>query len=103
MSRRPGIGMKYFYENMKQIYKYDEIIMKTVKGNTGAIKPPSAWDRKFKELYPTEYFWIKQQRKRAAERSRHNEYYLTDYTDLDNLQHNMDKVNSKAAMLPREL
>ena len=103
MSRRPGIGMKYFYDNMKEIYKNDEIIMKTVKGNTGSIKPPSAWDKKFKELYPTEYFMIKQQRKAAAERSRNNQYFLSDYTDLDILQHNMDKVNSKAAMLPREL
>lgn len=103
MSRRPGIGMKYFNEHMKDIYKNDEIIMKTVKGNTGSIKPPTAWDKKFKELYPTEYFLIKQQRKKAAERSRKNQYFSTDYTDLDILQHNMDKVNSKAALLPRDL
>ena len=103
MSRRPGIGMEYFKDHMNEIYSHDEIIMKTVKGNTGSIKPPSAWDRKFKELYPTEYFIIKQQRKEAAERSRKNQYFLSDYTDLDILEHNMEKVTSKAAMLPREL
>ena len=103
MSRRPGIGMNYFNQHMKEIYKDDEIIMKTVKGNTGSIKPPKAWDRKFKELYPTEYWWIKRSRKEAAERSRLLELSQSDYTDLERLSINAEKIETKAKLLPREL
>ena len=103
MSRRPGIGMKYFERHYKDIYKDDELIMKTVKGNTGSIKPPKAFDRKFKELYPTEFEIIKKDRLKAAERSRKLELSKSDYTDLERLQNKAEKVATKAKMLPREL
>ena len=103
MSRRPGIGMKYFERHYKEIYKDDELIMKTVKGNTGAIKPPKAFDKKFKELYPTEFKMIKNSRLKAAERSREIELTQSDYNDLERLQISADKIALKAKWLPREL
>lgn len=103
MSRRPGIGMKYFYDHIKEIYKDDEIIMKTVKGNIGSVKPPKAWDKKFKELYPEEFRELKENRRKAAERSRRLELSQSDYTDLERLYSKAERVATKAAMLPREL
>lgn len=103
MSRRPGIGMKYFDRHYKEIYKDDELIMKTVKGNTGAIKPPKAFDKKFKELYPTEFRIIKNSRLKAAERSRELELSQSDYNDLERLQIEADKIGLKVKWLPREL
>ena len=103
MSRRPGIGMQYFNEHMHEIYKDDEIIMKTVKGNIGSIKPPKAWDKKFKDLFPEEYRELKISRQKAAERSRKIELTQSDYTDLERLLQKEDRINTIGNMLPREL
>ena len=59
MSR--NIGRFYFEKNKYKIYEYDEIVMKTIKGNTGAFKPPKAWDRLFKNLHPDKWEeWMKE-------------------------------------------
>lgn len=103
MSRNPGIGMTYFNLNKEKIYENDEMIMKTVKGNTGAFKPPKAFDKKFKELHPEQWPKIQESRKQAAERSRHLEYELSDYTDLKRMEIKADKLNQIAKELPRIL
>lgn len=102
MSRKPGIGMKYYQLHKLDIYKNDSMVMKTVKGNTGSFKPPKAFDRLFKEEYPEEYEKIENHRKECAERARHNTYRLTDLTDLEQLQHKADNINIKANMLKRD-
>lgn len=103
MSRKPGIGMKYYHENKLKIYDNDEMIMKTVKGNVGSIKPPKAFDKLFKEEYPEQWKEIEKKRKRAAEINRHKSYYLSNYSDLENLETRNSKISAKANMLAREL
>lgn len=99
MSR--GLGMDYYRENKSKIYKYDEIIMRTIKGNVGSYKPPKAWDRKFKEEHPDQWEKIKLSRQKAAERSREIIQSMTDYTDLKMMEMSEARINQKVKMLPR--
>lgn len=103
MSRRPGIGTDYFNENLEKIYKTDEILVKNFHGQTITVKPPKAWDRKFKELYPEAYEQLKESRKAAAERSAKLQKELSDMTDLQRLTMNAEKIYTKGKMLPRDL
>lgn len=103
MSRRPGIGSKYFDENMETIYKDDKLYVKNFHGQTIEVKPPKAWDKKFKELYPEEWFNIQRSRKEGAERSRKLIKEMTDMTDLQMLQIKAEEILTKGKMLPREI
>ncbi len=103
MSRRPGIGMDYYEQNKFKIYENDELIMKTVKGNTGSIKPPKAFDKLFKEQYPEQYNKIERRRKELARKSRNNLYYITDMTDFEILKNKSESITTKSKMLKREL
>lgn len=99
MSR--GLGMDYYKEHKDEIYKNDEIVMRTVRGNVGSYKPPKAWDRKFKEEHPDQWEMIKLSRLKAAERARKLQSEVSDYTDLKKLEMQEEKINIKAKMLPR--
>ena len=103
MSRRPGIGSDYFNQNVDKIYKTDELIVKNFHGESITVKPPKAWDRKFKELYPEAYEQLKESRKAAAERSSKLQKELSDMTDLQRLTMNAEKIYTKGKMLPRDL
>lgn len=96
-----GIGMDYYKMHREEIYANDEMIMKTVKGNTGAFKPPKAFDRKFKEHDPEGFELIRQSRQMAAERARELKQSITDYTDKKILEMEREKILTKAKMLPR--
>lgn len=97
-----GIGMDYLHKHLKEIYENDEMIMRTVKGNIGSFKPPKAFDRKFKELYPEKFKLIQKSRKKAGERARKMEKSLTDYTDRKMLELRAQNIITKAKMLPRD-
>lgn len=99
MSR--NIGRSYYEEHKNEIYKNDEIIMRTIKGNVGNFKPPKAWDRLFKEQHPEQWDNIKKSRKKAAERTQKLLSELSDYTDADQLQMNYEDVIRKGNQLPR--
>ena len=99
MSRK--IGRKYYEEHKNDIYKNDEIVMKNVKGNTGSVKPPEAWDKLFEEEHPEQMEMIKASRKAAAERSAALEKTISDMTDLQRLTMKAEKVQLKANQLPR--
>lgn len=101
MSRRPGIGMRYYERNKEKIYENDEIIQRTVKGNIGSVKPPKAWDNKFKEEFPKEWEMIKKSRQKALSRSQRLNKQMTDYTDYEMLKISARKVEEKGKMLPR--
>lgn len=103
MSRRPGIGMDYYDEHWQEIYELDQMVMKTIKGNTGNFKPPKAFDRKLEKLNPDLYNYIKENRKKCAERGYKNDILLTDYTDYEQLTHKAENVILKANMLPRDI
>lgn len=96
-----GIGKDYYQANKKKIYEHDEVIMRTVKGNIGAFKPPKAWDKMFKEEFPEEWEKIHLKRKKCAERSSELEKSKSDYTDADRIQMKYEKLNIKAKQLPR--
>lgn len=102
MSRMPGIGANYYNAHKFDIYKTDSMIMKTVKGNTGSFKPPKAFDKWFKEEFPDDFKKIEKHRKEMSERSRRNDYRLSDYTDYEKLIMKAEKVATKNNMLPRE-
>lgn len=99
MSRK--IGRKYYEEHKNEIYKNDEVVMKTVKGNTGRIKPPKAWDKLFELEHPKEMDMIRTSRKHAAERSAAIEKTISDMTDYQKLVMKAEKVQLKAHQLPR--
>ena len=103
MSRRPGIGMKYFERNMDKIYETDELIMKTCKGNAAVQKPPKAFDRKFQELYPDRWADIKESRMKAAERTEKLLRSLTDATDKQLLIMKTEDILRIGNNLPRIL
>lgn len=96
-----GIGMYYFSQNYEKIYKNDELIMKTIKGNAGSIKPPRAWDRKLKEINPKLYEKIKRSREKASERTDKLLREITDYTDKKMLEITAGNLETKMSLLPR--
>lgn len=102
MSRRPGIGMRYYEENKDKIYENDEVIQKTIQGNTSSFKPPKAFDRKFEKDNPEVYRMIKESRQQAAERNRLLKKELTKgISDLEKLQREAEKTITKGQMLKR--
>lgn len=96
-----SIGMDYFNDHYKEIYKNDELIMKTIKGNAGSIKPPRAWDRKLKEIDPKLYNIIKKSREKASDRANKMIQEITDYTDKKKLELEASKLEMRMSMLPR--
>ena len=96
-----GIGFEWYQEHKDEIYKTDEIIMRTIKGNVGSAKPPKAFDRKFKEIYPEEFEKIKLSRQTAADRAEKLLLKQTDRTEYENLILEAEKVKKKMQMLPR--
>ena len=102
MSRRPGIGVTYYNENKEHIYECDEVIMKSVKGNINIIKPPKAFDERFKKEYPEHWEEIKESRRAASERSRKLLKELNKgITDLELNERRAQKIAKIASMLPR--
>lgn len=66
MSRKPGIGRKFYDSNFSEIYKYDEIFLSTAKGSVRR-KPPRYFDKLYEEQFPEHFEMIKGQRKEYAE------------------------------------
>lgn len=97
-----GIGMDYYEENKNQIYQHDEMVMKTVKGNTGSYKPPKAFDKKMKEQDPDFFRKLQKSRQHEAERRQKMIETLTDYTDYEMLKLKTENLSVKMNMLPRE-
>lgn len=103
MSRRPGIGSEYYNNNWKTIYENDKLYVKNFHGETIEVKPPKAWDKKFKEAHPKEWFNISRSRKEGAERSRKLLQEMSDMTDIQMLQMKAEEILTKGKMLPREI
>lgn len=96
-----NLGMDYFYENIDSIYKNDSMIMRTIKGNVGAIKPPRAYDRKLQELKPKMYEKIKRSREKAKDRADALIKSVTDRTDYQKLLQDASNLSIKMSQLPR--
>ena len=102
MSRRPGIGSKYYELHKEEIYKYDEVKFKNFHGKTCTFKPNHAWDKKFEEEFPERMEEIKKSRIEASERSRKLLQELTNATDKQLLEQTAEQILTKGKMLPRE-
>ena len=96
-----GIGFDWYQKNKKELYKTDSLVMRTVKGNIGSVRPPKAFDRKLEQENPELLEMLKESRKKASERSRLLKQSLSDYTDYENLIMEAEKVKKKMLMLPR--
>lgn len=96
-----GIGREYYEKHKHEIYKNDEMIGRTVKGNISRYKPPKSWDKLFKEEFPKEWEKIKASRMKASERAEKLLGELTDRTDLELQELRTRKVLEKHNMLPR--
>lgn len=65
MSRKEGIGLKYFNEHYQDIYKCDEMLYKGKK-TTIKVKPVKYYDRKYDIIDHEDMEKIKAERQRAA-------------------------------------
>lgn len=66
MSRKPGIGRKFYDDNKDEIYEYDEIHVST-RGGSVKRRPPRYFDKLFEEEFPEHFEMIKGQRQLNAE------------------------------------
>ena len=101
MSRRPGIGSEYYEEHKDEIYKTDSMYVRNFHGQILTVKPPKAWDKKFKEDHPSQWSKIQLSRKEAAKRSRKLLESMTDITDQQQLLMKTEDVLRKSNQLPR--
>lgn len=97
-----GIANDYFEEHYKEVYANDELIMKTIKGNVGSIKPPRAFDKKLKEINPELYETVKRSREKAKDRADKLIETLTDATDKMLLEQEARNLQTKMSLLPRQ-
>lgn len=101
MSR--DIGRRYYEEHKDKIWKNDNMIMKTVKGNIGHCKPPKRYMNILEKQDPQLALKIKNARQQIAIHSDITENQTSDYTDLEKLLIQYDNCKKKNSMLQREL
>lgn len=63
MSRRPGIGKNWFEKFNKDVFPYDEVVLRGKR-----MKPPKYYSALYEQVEPEKYFAIKAQRKAAAKK-----------------------------------
>ena len=88
-----NLGKRYYEEHKDEIYKTDEIIMKTIKGNIGSNKPPKLFDKWFEKERPEEFKKIKLSRQKEGERRRKNDLLLREYTDKQKQLMEIEKIS----------
>lgn len=98
MSRKPGIGMKWFKDHYKEIYSRDEIIL---QGKS--LKPAKAFDEAFWELEPDSLQLIKDQRRNAAIANRQNKLSRTTLTSEEYTKVEALNKDERLKYLRREL
>lgn len=81
MSRRPGIGLKYFEENYDKIYKTDEVIYTNANNQAMTLKPCSYYDKKFDLIDSKHLEKIKESRTVRAVLHRENVLKYNDFKD----------------------
>lgn len=69
MSRKPGIGARYYDRNKSEIYAYDQVVLSTDTGGR-TFKPPRYFDKKFVLENPEQMAQIKVLRRQVAENSK---------------------------------
>lgn len=103
MSRRPGIGYKYYCDYKDNIYNQDCIILPSRGEQPHISKPPRFFDLMLQEEDPIKYQNIKQRRMELAEQSFNTKL---NFTDLDEESFNLtceSVLNNKINSLKRIL
>lgn len=98
-----NIGDDFFKENMDKIYETDSMIQQTVKSKTSIVKPGKRCDKLLEEKDPEKYDKIKEHREKIAEMQDKMLRSKSDYTDLERLRIQEEKITTKAKMLKREM
>lgn len=102
MSRKPGIGSRYFDEHYEKIYKTDEVFIKGKDGGRKG-KPPKFFDKKLEKINEPLYKEIKEKRKSIAEKARELKVKYSGMSFQDILDIEETILEKKAAMLKRYL
>lgn len=102
MSRRPGIGAKYFEEHGEEVYINQEIFLQNNKGGF-KTRPPTYYDRLYDIEHPEEMEVIKKQRKEIADEV--NKQKLAKYKGMnlfEMLEIEETKFKTRISSLKRE-
>lgn len=117
MSRRPGIGYKYFEENKEKIYQYDEILIKkkgkinrydkfsgeNITTKVESIKPSRYYDKLY-DLEEHEFMEaLRKQRKKAAKEAMKVQMSKTDKTRNEYLEQIEQRLEMSIKQLKRNL
>lgn len=86
MSRKPGIGFRYYQENWQKIYEIDEIIFNGHKTNVMSMKPPKYYDKIYDMTNHDELTEIKNKRKHIAKINNDLKNKQTSLTEKERLE-----------------
>lgn len=100
MSRKPGIGRRYYDENHFEIYQHDKIYLSTFQGGK-EIKPPKYYDKLFDLDYHDEFSSIKAQRREVAEAIRSMKLSQTSLTEEEYNKVELEALAARVRKLPR--
>lgn len=98
-----NIGDDYFNENLEKIYETDSMIQQTVKSKTSIVKPVKRCDTLLEKKDPEKLDQIKAQREKISQMLDSMIKEKTDYTDLERLRIQEEKITTKAKMLKRNM
>lgn len=102
MSRRPGIGKRYFEEHGEDIYRTDSLYVKTSKGLLN-VKPPKYYDNLFGIEHPDEINEIKHKRRKQGKAKQEMRKKLTSLTDEQYNEMRANKRKEQVKKLKREV
>lgn len=98
MSRKPGIGKRYYDENKEHIYSYDCLYIVDKDNNPVKLRPPRYFDSKFEEEHPGIFDFIKSQRFDTADSLQSR---LLDNTDKNICEYNLVREENKLFSLSK--
>ena len=102
MSRRPGIGYKYFEENKDKIYASDEIFINTRKG-VQVFKPARYYDNLYDGINHERMLELKDQRKEVAQIAQAGTLANTSLSSSEYLEVKEENKKTKIKSLKRKL
>ena len=100
MSLKPGIARQYFDEHKDDIYRFDELYLKT-SGGGKTVRPPSYYDALYGLEEPEAMEFIKARRLARAEETEAFVRANTSLTYEERLQVKRDSFEKRATMLIR--
>lgn len=86
MSRKEGIGRKYYEDNREKIYGTDEIVITNNKGLAKVIRPPKYYDKLYDVEYPDDMALIKKKRVKMADNAMKLQLSKTSLSEKEYLQ-----------------